>query len=430
MIRKIVNPDTSTWNELAKRPVKDLEELEPGIRQTFKLVQELGDEALLQLAEKYDGVRPSQLLVSEQELTSATDKVDAELREAILQAYNNIRTFHEKQAEKMQPVETMPGVLCWRKSVAIQKVGLYIPGGTAPLFSTLLMLGVPAKLAGCESIILCTPPAKDGSIHPAILYTAGLLGINRIVKAGGAQAVAAMAFGTESVLAVSKIFGPGNQYVTVAKQMVSRLGVAIDMPAGPSEVLVMADEAANPAFVAADLLSQAEHGADSQVVLLTTSEQLLDAVGKELEKQLAELPRAGFAAQALENSLAIVLPDTAQMLAFSNMYAPEHLILAIKDYESIAEGVVNAGSVFLGNFTPESAGDYASGTNHTLPTNGFARAYSGVSLDSFLKKITFQHITPVGLTNIGKTVEVMAAAEGLQAHKNAVSIRLKEINNV
>ncbi|GAB3196627.1 histidinol dehydrogenase [Pontibacter aydingkolensis] len=430
MIRKIVNPDASTWAELAKRPVKDLEELESGIKQTFKLVQELGDEALLQLAQKYDGVRPAQLLVSEEELAAAADLIDTELKEAILQAYNNIRLFHAKQAENMQPVETMPGVLCWRKSVAIQKVGLYIPGGTAPLFSTLLMLGVPAKLAGCEDIILCTPPAKDGSIHPALLYTANLLGINRIVKAGGAQAVAAMAFGTESVPAVSKIFGPGNQYVTVAKQMVSRAGVAIDMPAGPSEVLVMADETANPAFVAADLLSQAEHGADSQVVLLTTSEPLLDAVTEEVEKQLAELPREMFASKALENSMAIVLPDAAQMLSFSNLYAPEHLILAVKDYESIAEGVENAGSVFLGNFTPESAGDYASGTNHTLPTNGYARAYSGVSLDSFVKKITFQHITPAGLQNLGKTVEVMAAAEGLQAHKNAVSIRLKEINNV
>ncbi|WP_317195704.1 histidinol dehydrogenase [Pontibacter aydingkolensis] len=429
-MRKIVNPDASTWAELAKRPVKDLEELESGIKQTFKLVQELGDEALLQLAQKYDGVRPAQLLVSEEELAAAADLIDTELKEAILQAYNNIRLFHAKQAENMQPVETMPGVLCWRKSVAIQKVGLYIPGGTAPLFSTLLMLGVPAKLAGCEDIILCTPPAKDGSIHPALLYTANLLGINRIVKAGGAQAVAAMAFGTESVPAVSKIFGPGNQYVTVAKQMVSRAGVAIDMPAGPSEVLVMADETANPAFVAADLLSQAEHGADSQVVLLTTSEPLLDAVTEEVEKQLAELPREMFASKALENSMAIVLPDAAQMLSFSNLYAPEHLILAVKDYESIAEGVENAGSVFLGNFTPESAGDYASGTNHTLPTNGYARAYSGVSLDSFVKKITFQHITPAGLQNLGKTVEVMAAAEGLQAHKNAVSIRLKEINNV
>ncbi|MEJ8802419.1 histidinol dehydrogenase [Pontibacter sp. H249] len=430
MIRKIINPDRSTWADLAKRPVKDLEELEPGIKQTFRLVQELGDEALLQLAEKYDGVRPAQLLASAEELAAAENQISTELQAAIRQAYSNINLFHARQSEEMQPVETMPGVVCWRKSVAIQKVGLYIPGGTAPLFSTLLMLGVPAKLAGCEDIILCTPPAKDGSIHPAILYTANLLGITRIVKAGGAQAVAAMAFGTESVPAVGKIFGPGNQYVTVAKQLVSRAGVAIDMPAGPSEVLVMADEAANPAFVAADLLSQAEHGADSQVVLLTASEEFVDAVTVEVEKQLAQLPREVFATQALQNSIAIVLPDTEQMLAFSNLYAPEHLILAVQDFESIAKGVVNAGSVFLGNYTPESAGDYASGTNHTLPTNGYARAYSGVSLDSFVKKITFQHITPTGLQNLGKTVEVMAEAEGLQAHKNAVSIRLKQINNV
>ena len=430
MIRKLINPDRSTWQELVKRPVKDLEDLEPGIKQTFKLVQEQGDAALLQLTEKYDGVRLTQLLVSDDERAAADKLVDPELKEAILQAYSNIQLFHAQQSETVKPVETMPGVLCWRKSVAIEKVGLYIPGGTAPLFSTLLMLGVPAKLAGCQDIILCTPPAKDGSIHPAILYTANLLGIKRIVKAGGAQAVAAMAFGTESVPAVGKIFGPGNQYVTVAKQLVSRAGVAIDMPAGPSEVLVMADEAANPAFVAADLLSQAEHGADSQVVLLTTSEAVLDAVIRELEKQLAELPREAFATQALQNSMGIVLQDTRQMLEFSNLYAPEHLILAIQDFESIAEGVVNAGSVFLGNYTPESAGDYASGTNHTLPTNGYARSYSGVSLDSFVKKITFQHISQQGLQQIGRTVEVMAAAEGLDAHKNAVSIRLKEINHV
>ncbi|MDX5436795.1 MAG: histidinol dehydrogenase [Pontibacter sp.] len=429
-MRKLINPDRSTWQELVKRPVKDLEDLEPGIKQTFKLVQEQGDAALLQLTEKYDGVRLTQLLVSDDERAAADKLVDPELKEAILQAYSNIQLFHAQQSETVKPVETMPGVLCWRKSVAIEKVGLYIPGGTAPLFSTLLMLGVPAKLAGCQDIILCTPPAKDGSIHPAILYTANLLGIKRIVKAGGAQAVAAMAFGTESVPAVGKIFGPGNQYVTVAKQLVSRAGVAIDMPAGPSEVLVMADEAANPAFVAADLLSQAEHGADSQVVLLTTSEAVLDAVIRELEKQLAELPREAFATQALQNSMGIVLQDTRQMLEFSNLYAPEHLILAIQDFESIAEGVVNAGSVFLGNYTPESAGDYASGTNHTLPTNGYARSYSGVSLDSFVKKITFQHISQQGLQQIGRTVEVMAAAEGLDAHKNAVSIRLKEINHV
>ncbi|WP_162426287.1 histidinol dehydrogenase [Pontibacter pudoricolor] len=426
-MKKILFPETIVWPELVKRPVKDLQELEPTIRQIFQLVQAQGDEALYQLAEKYDGNRPSQLLATPEELATAESEISAELKEAILQAYSNIQLFHLQQAEQMPVVETMPGVRCWRKSVAIEKVGLYIPGGTAPLFSTLLMLGIPAKLAGCRQIILCTPPSKDGSIHPAIRYTASLLGIRTIVKAGGAQAVAAMAFGTESVPAVSKIFGPGNQYVTMAKQLVTQLGVAIDMPAGPSEVLIMADETADPAFVAADLLSQAEHGPDSQVVLLSTSETIVDQVIAEIERQLQELPREAVAAQALENSLAIVLEDAQQMLDFSNLYAPEHLILAIENLETIAAGVVNAGSVFLGNYTPEAAGDYASGTNHTLPTNGYARAYSGVSLDSFVKKITFQQISPAGLQQIGKTIEVMAEAEGLQAHKNAVTIRLKKL---
>ncbi|MBB6610170.1 histidinol dehydrogenase [Pontibacter sp. Tf4] len=426
-MKKLLYPETIVWPELAKRPVKDLQELEPTIRGIFKLVQEQGDEALYQLAEKYDGKRPDALLATPEELATAENEISAELKEAILQAYSNIQLFHLQQAEQMPIVETMPGVNCWRKSVAIEKVGLYIPGGTAPLFSTLLMLGIPAKLAGCKQIVLCTPPSKQGTIHPAIRYTASLLGIQTIVKAGGAQAVAAMAFGTESVPAVSKIFGPGNQYVTMAKQLVTQLGVAIDMPAGPSEVLVMADETADPAFVAADLLSQAEHGPDSQVVLLSTSETIVDQVILEIEKQLQELPREAVAAQALGNSMAIVMQNAQQMLDFSNLYAPEHLILAIKDLQTIADGVVNAGSVFLGNYTPEAAGDYASGTNHTLPTNGYARAYSGVSLDSFVRKITFQHITPEGLQNIGRTIEVMAEAEGLQAHKNAVSIRLKKL---
>lgn len=430
MIRKIKYPAAPYWAELVKRPVKDLAELEPGIMETFSLVQAEGDAALRQLAEKFDGVKLADLLATQEEITTSEPKLSLELKGAILQAYSNIQLFHSQQEETLRPVETMPGVLCWRRSVAIEKVGLYIPGGTAPLFSTLLMLGVPARIAGCREVILCTPPSKEGTIHPAILYTASLLGITKVIKAGGAQAIAAMAYGTESVPAVSKIFGPGNQYVTVAKQLVNKAGVAIDLPAGPSEVLVMADDSANPAFVAADLLSQAEHGADSQVVLLTTSEDFLEKVSAELEVQLAALPREVFAAKALENSLAIVLKDSKEMLAFSNLYAPEHLILAVQDYETLADGVVNAGSVFLGNYTPESAGDYASGTNHTLPTNGYARAYSGVSLDSFVKKITFQHISPEGLKSIGRTVEVMAEAEGLQAHKNAVSIRLKEVDNV
>lgn len=430
MIRKIEYPDALTWQELVKRPTKELEELEGGIKETIKLVKELGDEALLQLAEKFDGVRPDNLLVSTEEILAAESALSSELKEAILQAYSNIEVFHMQQADAVNPVETMPGVHCWRKSVAIEKVGLYIPGGTAPLFSTLLMLGVPARIAGCKEIVLCTPPNKQGNVHPAILYTASVLGVTKIVKAGGAQAIAALAYGTESIPAVYKIFGPGNQYVTVAKQLVNKAGVAIDLPAGPSEVLVMADDTANPAFVAADLLSQAEHGYDSQVVLLTTSEKLLDQVTSELGKQLNELPRAAFASGALDNSMGIIFSSTEEMLQFSNLYAPEHLILAVEDYQSIAQGVTNAGSVFLGNYTPESAGDYASGTNHTLPTNGYARAYSGVSLDSFVKKITFQHITPAGLQQIGRTIEVMAEAEGLEAHKNAVTIRLKEIQNV
>lgn len=429
-MRKIINPKEEQWQELVKRPTKNLEELEPGILETFKLVQERGDAALLELAEKYDGVKLEGLIATEAEFAEADSKLSAELKGAILQAYSNIQVFHTQQAEHVKQVETMPGVTCWRKSVAIERVGLYIPGGTAPLFSTLLMLGVPARIAGCKELVLCTPPSKDGTVHPAILYTAALLGVNRVVKAGGAQAVAALAFGTETVPAVYKIFGPGNQYVTVAKQLVSKAGVAIDLPAGPSEVLVMADDSANPAFVAADLLSQAEHGPDSQVVLLTNSERLLEKVEQELEEQLAVLPRREFAQKALDNSLGILLSSVAEMMDFSNLYAPEHLILSILNFEEAIDSITNAGSVFLGNYSPESAGDYASGTNHTLPTNGYARAYSGVSLDSFVKKITFQYITPEGLQQIGGTIETMAAAEGLEAHKNAVSIRLKEVNRV
>ncbi|MCJ8163680.1 histidinol dehydrogenase [Pontibacter sp. E15-1] len=429
-MRRIITPPQEQWPALTRRPTKNLAELEPGIEQTFQLVQEQGDAALLQLAERFDGVTLERLLVSPEEIAAAEAKLPLVLKEAILQAFSNIQVFHTQQAEPIQQVETMPGVMCWRKSVAIEKVGLYIPGGTAPLFSTLLMLGVPARIAGCRELVLCTPPSKDGSVHPAILYTASLLEITRVVKAGGAQAIAAMAFGTESVPAVYKIFGPGNQYVTVAKQLVSKAGVAIDLPAGPSEVLVMADESANPAFVAADLLSQAEHGPDSQVVLLTNSESLLSKVELELEAQLAVLPRAAFAAKALDNSVGIVLESVAEMMDFSNLYAPEHLILSILNFEEALDSIINAGSVFLGNYSPESAGDYASGTNHTLPTNGYARAYSGASLDSFVKKITFQHITPAGLQQIGGTIETMAAAEGLEAHKNAVTLRLKEVNRV
>ncbi|WP_026236309.1 histidinol dehydrogenase [Pontibacter roseus] len=429
-MRKIEYPSTADWQQLVKRPTQNYEDLEAGIAQTFKLVQEQGDAALLELTQKYDGVQLDNLFASQEEIAAAESKLPAELKQAILQAYSNIHLFHAQQAEQPKQVETMPGVTCWRNSVAIEKVGLYIPGGTAPLFSTLLMLGVPAQLAGCREVVLCTPPSKDGSVHPAILYTASVLGIAKVVKVGGAQAIAAMAFGTESVPAVDKIFGPGNQYVTVAKQMLSKTGVAIDLPAGPSEVLVIADESANAAFVAADLLSQAEHGADSQVILLTNSAQLLNQVEAQLQAQLEVLPRKAFAEKALQNSLGILLHDEEEMLRFSNLYAPEHLILSIQSFEEVLDQITNAGSVFLGNYSPESAGDYASGTNHTLPTNGYARAYSGVSLDSFVKNITFQYITPEGLQNIGSTIEVMAGAEGLDAHKNAVSIRLKEIRNV
>ncbi|MFD2244999.1 histidinol dehydrogenase [Pontibacter ruber] len=427
-MRIIKYPELAAWPELVKRPTKSFEDLEAGILETFRLVQEQGDAALLELAHKYDGVKLESLLATETEIAAAETQLTVELKEAILQAYSNIQLFHTQQAEPVKQVETMAGVTCWRKSVGIDKVGLYIPGGTAPLFSTLLMLGVPARIAGCHDVILCTPPSKDGSIHPAILYTANLLGIKQVVKAGGAQAIAAMAYGTQSVPAVDKIFGPGNQYVTVAKQLVNKAGVAIDLPAGPSEVLVIADGSANPAFVASDLLSQAEHGADSQVVLLTNSETLLQQVAAELQAQLDVLPRKAFAAKALQNSLGILLSDVEEMLRFSNLYAPEHLILSVAGFEQVLDQITNAGSVFLGNYSPESAGDYASGTNHTLPTNGYARAYSGVSLDSFVKKITFQYITPQGLQNIGRTIEVMAEAEGLEAHKNAVSIRLKEIS--
>lgn len=430
MMRRIIYPAQSDWQQLVQRPTQQLADLEAGIAHTFAAVQERGDAALLAFAQRFDGVQLQHLLVTKEELAAAENEVSGELKAAIQQAHNNITFFHAQQEEQPKYVETMPGVMCWRKSVAIEKVGLYIPGGTAPLFSTLLMLGIPAKLAGCPEVVLCTPPGKDGSIHPAIRYTASLLGIHKVVKAGGAQAIAAMAFGTETVPAVNKIFGPGNQYVTAAKQMLSKTGIAIDLPAGPSEVLVIADDSANPAFVAADLLSQAEHGADSQVVLLTTSVNLLQQVGEELQAQLEVLPRKEFAARALANSVGILLDDVKSMLAFSNLYAPEHLILSIEQPEAVLDQITSAGSVFIGNYSPESAGDYASGTNHTLPTNGYARAYSGVSLDSFVKKITFQQITEAGLRQIGPTIEAMAEAEGLQAHKNAVSIRLKAIRNV
>jgi len=386
-----------------------------------------GDKAVLDYEARFDKVELASLAVTEEEMQEAVEAVGVELKAAIYLAQKNIEKFHAAQRFTGKKVETMEGVTCWQKAVGIEKVGLYIPGGTAPLFSTVLMLAVPAKLAGCKEIVLCSPPGKDGKIHPAVLFAARVAGVSKIYKAGGVQAIAAMAYGTESIPKVYKIFGPGNQYVTAAKQLVSLRDVAIDMPAGPSEVEVLADETANPVFVAADLLSQAEHGADSQALLITTSEKLQKEVMYEVERQLGYLPRRDIAAKALENSKLIVVKDTEEALQMTNEYAPEHLIIQTTDYHQLAERVTNAGSVFLGPLSPESAGDYASGTNHTLPTNGYAKAYSGVSLDSFIRKITFQEILPQGMCAIGPAIEVMAANEQLDAHKNAVTVRLNSI---
>ncbi len=429
-MRYIKQPPKASWPDLLRRPTLDTASLEAGVNAILQAVQQQGDAALKRYTLEFDKVAIDDLLVHPDALAQAGSLLDAALKSAIQTAYANIRLFHERQQLAESPIETMPGVICWRKSVPIEKVGLYIPGGTAPLFSTVLMLGIPAQLAGCREIVLCTPPQLDGHIHPAILYAAQLVGVTRVVKAGGAQAIGALAYGTESVPAVYKIFGPGNQYVTAAKQIVSRDGVAIDMPAGPSEVLVCADDSANPAFVAADLLSQAEHGADSQVVLVAFSEITVTAVQHALDNQLATLPRRDIAAKALENSLAIVVDSREEALDLINAYAPEHLILSMRQPETMAEGVINAGSVFLGHYTPESVGDYASGTNHTLPTNGYARAFSGVSLDSFVKKITFQQLSPAGLRLLGPTVEILAEAEELAAHGRAVAIRLAELEKL
>jgi histidinol dehydrogenase len=394
------------------------------VQQVIEAVRISGDAALKQFSKQFEGVTLDTLFVSEGEIAAAKEAVPDTLKNAIQQAKKNIETFHQAQRTEPKVIETAPGVACWRKSVPIEKAGLYIPGGTAPLFSTVLMLGVPAQLAGCSEIILCTPPNREGNIHPAILYTADLCGIKKIYKAGGAQAIAAMAFGTQTIPQVYKIFGPGNQYVTGAKQLVQLHGVAIDMPAGPSEVCVLADESALPSFVAADLLSQAEHGTDSQVLLVSTSVMLVEKTLAEIDTQTALLPRKSIAFQVLQNSKAIVVGSMDEAVAIVNEYAAEHLILACGDAETIAENITTAGSVFIGNWSPESAGDYASGTNHTLPTNAFARAYSGVSLDSFQKKITFQKLTKEGLQNIASTVVSMAEAEGLQAHAEAVKVRL------
>jgi len=419
-------PTKQDWKTLTKRPEIVRNELDAIVSEVLESVKNNNDQALLAYAQKFDNVKLTNLSVSESEVSDAITLVSDELKAAINIAKNNIEKFHIAQKSPVEITETTPGVQCWRKSLAIEKVGLYIPGGTAPLFSTILMLGVPATLAGCKEIVLCSPPNKKGKIHPAILYTANLVGITKIYKSGGAQAIAAMAYGTETIPQVYKIFGPGNQFVTKAKELVQLSGVAIDMPAGPSEVLIIADETSNPSFVAADLLSQAEHGADSQVILLSDNEQVIEATTIELAKQLAELPRVDIATQALKHSSAIVLETISDCIQFSNEYAPEHLILASEKADDWLDTITNAGSVFIGNYSCESAGDYASGTNHTLPTNGYAKNYSGVSLDSFVKKVTFQKLSKQGIQNIGPAIELMAEAEELFAHKNAVTLRLKD----
>lgn len=428
MEKVFINPLKEQWKEILQRPAFDSSSLESIVSPILLDVKLHGDDALKKYAVKFDGVAPEKLKVSEAEILEANGLVSDELKAAIDIAKNNITVFHEVQKEVTKQIETTAGVVCWRKSIAIQKVGLYIPGGTAPLFSTLLMLGIPAVLAGCSDIMVCTPADKQGKVNPVILYVAELIGLKNIYKTGGAQAIAAMAYGTETVPQVYKIFGPGNQYVTCAKQLVNKEGIAIDMPAGPSEVAVYADETANPVFVAADLLSQAEHGADSQVVLVASSQKIVNNVKVEINKQLTALSRKDIAAKALQNTRLIIADGVDAAFDLLNAYAAEHLIIASANASVLADKVINAGSVFLGHYSPESVGDYASGTNHTLPTNGYAKAYSGVSLDSFVKKVTFQQLSKKGIKNIGNAVETMASAEGLDAHKNAVSVRLKTLS--
>ncbi|CAM1356841.1 histidinol dehydrogenase [Tenacibaculum halocynthiae] len=427
---KAVELNKDNWESLLQRPTKSVEDIEQTVNQIFKEVRVGGDAIINKYTHTFDKVELQTLEVSSNEIENAEKLVSKELKDAIQDAKRNIETFHTAQKTDKVEVETVEGVLCWQEKRAIQKVGLYIPGGTAPLFSTVLMLAVPAKIAGCKEIVLCSPPDGEGKINPVILYTASLVGVTKIFKVGGIQAIAGLTFGTERIPKVSKIFGPGNQYVTVAKQLSTKFGVAIDMPAGPSELLVIADDSADAAFVASDLLSQAEHGEDSQVVLVSDSLDLFSKVEIEIEKQLAKLPRKEIVIKALENTKSVLIKNEDEVISFVNDYAPEHLIIVTKNDGFFIDQIVNAGSVFIGKYTPESAGDYASGTNHTLPTNGFAKAYSGVNLDSFTKSITFQKITKKGIQNIGKTIELMAEAEGLQAHKNAVTLRLKEIDNV
>ena len=429
MMRNIIYPKKETWSEILKRPTQTVKEIETTVNQVFEDVQKNGDTAMKKYTKKFDKVAVKSLKVTQEEISIAVEAVSSELKEAIQQAAANIEKFHRAQKTEKVYQETTPGVVCWQEKRPIEKVGLYIPGGTAPLLSTVLMLAIPAKIAGCQEIILCSPPNFEGKIANEILYTANLCGVTNIFRVGGIQAISGLTFGTETIPKVYKIFGPGNQFVTVAKQLATKYGVAIDMPAGPSELLVMADDSANASFVASDLLSQAEHGADSQVILVSTSEKLIEDVSKEVEKQIKELPRIEIATKAIQNSKSILVKDFKEALALINEYAPEHFIVCTNNNDFFIDGIINAGSVFIGNYTPESAGDYASGTNHTLPTNGYSKSYSGVNLDSFTKSSTFQEISKKGIQNIGKSIELMALAEGLQAHKNAVSIRLKEINS-
>ncbi|WP_341199342.1 histidinol dehydrogenase [Croceibacter atlanticus] len=422
-------PKIEDWQDLLKRPTQTVEDIEDTVKQIFSEVDSKGDEAIKKYTELFDGIKLNQLEVSNLEIKESESLVSEELKQAITLAKSNIELFHKAQRTQKIEVETTQGVRCWQEKRPIQKVGLYIPGGTAPLFSTILMLAVPALIAGCEEIVLCTPPDKEGKINPAILYTANLCGISKIYKVGGIQAIAGMTFGTKSISKVYKIFGPGNQFVTVAKQLATKFNVAIDMPAGPSELLVVADDTANAAFVASDLLSQAEHGKDSQVILVSTSMDLIKDVEAEVSNQLKELPRKDIAEVAIKHSKSILVKDNVEALDLINTYGPEHFIVCTKDNDFFVNGIQNAGSVFIGNYTPESAGDYASGTNHTLPTNGYAKQYSGVNLDSFMKSMTFQEISKTGIQNIGNAIELMAEAEGLQAHKNAVTLRLKSLDN-
>jgi histidinol dehydrogenase len=428
-MNKIYNPKQENWASLLERPTKTVDDIEATVKEIFAAVQSKGDQAVNQYTAQFDGITLNTILVSEAEIQTAIAAVDDELKAAIQLAKSNIEKFHQAQKTNRVSVETTEGVYCWQEKRPIQKIGLYIPGGTAPLFSTVLMLAVPASIAGCKEVVLCSPPDKNGNLNPAILYAANLCGVSKILKVGGIQAIAGMTFGTTSIPKVYKIFGPGNQYVTVAKQLATQFGVAIDMPAGPSELLVVADDTADAAFVASDLLSQAEHGTDSQVILVSTSKEMIEAVEQEVQEQLAVLPRKEIAEKAIANSKLIFVENAAIALDLINEYGPEHFIVCTENNDFYVDNIENAGSVFIGNYTPESAGDYASGTNHTLPTNGYAKNYSGVNLDSFMKSMTFQKISEKGIQNIGKAIEIMAEKEGLQAHKNAVTLRLKAIEN-